>query len=50
MVQNAFLARLRKRVQMQGGERCEVQGVRRVYVTAPRARANAADGPVSAAW
>jgi hypothetical protein len=41
--------RLLKKVQMQGGPRCEARGVLRVYVAAPRERANAADGPFSAA-
>ena len=34
---------------MQGGARCEVRGVLGPYVAAPRERANAADGPFSAA-
>ena len=38
-----------KKVQMQGGAGCEARGVPRVYVAAPRERANAADGPFSAA-
>ena len=34
---------------MQGGARCEVRGVLGPYAAAPRERANAADGPFSAA-
>ena len=34
---------------MQGGARCEVRGVLSTYAAAPRERANAADGPFSAA-
>ena len=34
---------------MQGGARCEARGVLRPYVAVPRERANAADGPFSAA-
>ncbi|MBI3082230.1 MAG: phage integrase N-terminal SAM-like domain-containing protein [Gemmatimonadetes bacterium] len=34
---------------MQGGARCEARGVLRLYVAASRERANAADGPFSAA-
>jgi hypothetical protein len=49
MLKNPLLRRLRKKVQMQGGARGEVRGVLGVYVAAPRERANAADGPFSAA-
>jgi len=49
MLKNSLLARLLKKVQMQGGARCEVRDVRGRYVAAPRERANAADGPFSAA-
>jgi hypothetical protein len=49
MLKNPFSARLLKKVQMQGGARCEVRGVLGPYVAAPRERANAADGPFSAA-
>src|SRR5574337_269046 len=49
MRKNPFLPRLLKKVQMQGGARGEVRGVLRPYVAAPRERANAADGPFSAA-
>jgi hypothetical protein len=49
MLKNSFSARLLKKVQMQGGARCEVRGVLGPYVAAPRERANAADGPFSAA-
>ena len=38
-----------KKAQMQGGVRCEARGVLRLYVAASRKRANAADGPFSAA-
>ena len=41
--------RLLKKVQMQGGARCEVRGVLSRYVAAPRERANVAGGPFSAA-
>ena len=46
---NSFLLRLLKKVQMQGGARCEVRGVLSTYVAVPRERDNAADGPFSAA-
>jgi hypothetical protein len=46
---NRFLVRLLKKVQMQGGARGEVRGILGSYVAAPRERANAADGPFSAA-
>ena len=49
MLKNPYLARLLKKVQMQGGARCEVRGVLSPYAAAPRERANAADGPFSAA-
>jgi hypothetical protein len=49
MLKNPFLLRLLKKVQMQGGARCEVRGVLSLYVAAPREHANAADGPFSAA-
>jgi hypothetical protein len=45
MLKNSHLPRLLKKVQMQGGAR----GVLELYVAAPRERANAADGPFSAA-
>ncbi len=41
--------RLLKTVRIQGGARCEVRGVLSPYVAAPRERANAVDGPFSAA-
>jgi hypothetical protein len=44
-----FSPRLLKKVQMQGGKRCEVRGVLGPYAAAPRERTNAADGPFSAA-
>jgi hypothetical protein len=50
MLKYSFSARLLKKLQMQGGARCEVRGVLSPYVAAPRERANAADGPFSAAW
>ena len=49
MLKNSFRPRLLKKVQMQGGTRCEVRGVLGPYAAAPRERANAADGPFSAA-
>jgi hypothetical protein len=49
MLKNLFSARLLKKVQMQGGARCEVRGVLGSYVATARERANAADGPFSAA-
>ena len=49
MLNNFLLSRLLKKVQMEGGARCEARGVLRPYVAAPRERANAADGPFSAA-
>jgi hypothetical protein len=49
MLKNPFSARLLKKVQMQGGARVEVRGVLWPYVAAPRERANAANGPFSAA-
>jgi hypothetical protein len=49
LLRNLHLPRLLKKVQMQGGARGEVPGVLSPYVAAPRERANAADGPFSAA-
>jgi len=49
LLKNPFLCGPLKKVQMPGGARCEVRGVLRPYVAAPRERANAADGPFSAA-
>jgi hypothetical protein len=49
MPKKPLVPRLLKKVQMQGGARCEARGVLRPYVAAPRERANAADGPFSAA-
>jgi hypothetical protein len=56
MLENLSLVRLLKKVQMQGGVThpygwvpAEVRDVLRTYVAAPRERANAADGPFSAA-
>jgi len=49
MLKNPFSPRLLKKVQMQGGVRCEVRGVLSPYVAVPRERADAADGPFSAA-
>jgi hypothetical protein len=46
---NSLLPRLLRKVQMQGGARGEVRGVPGPYVAAPRERANAAEGPFSAA-
>jgi len=40
MLKNSFSARLLKKVQMQGGARCEVRGVLSPYVATPRERAN----------
>jgi hypothetical protein len=40
MLKNSFSARLLKKVQMQGGARCDVRGVLSPYVAAPRERAN----------
>ena len=48
VAENPALARLLKKIQMQGGARCEARGVLGLYVAAPRERANAADGPFSA--
>jgi hypothetical protein len=50
MLKDPFSPRLLKKVQMQGGKRWEVRGVLGPYAAAPRERANAADGPFSAAW
>jgi hypothetical protein len=49
LLKTPFLLRLLKKVQMQGGKRCEVRGVLSTYAAVPRERANAADGPFSAA-
>jgi hypothetical protein len=56
MLKNRFSPRLLKKVQMQGGVTHpegwvpgEARGVLSTYVAAPRERANAADGPFSAA-
>jgi hypothetical protein len=49
MLKNSFSVRLLKKVQMQGGAGGEARGVLGAYVAAPRERANAADGPFSAA-
>jgi len=56
MVKNPFFPRLLKKVQMQGGVThpegwvpSGVRGVLNTYVAAPRERANAGDGPFSAA-
>jgi hypothetical protein len=49
MLKNSLLPRLLKKIQMQGGARGEGRGVLGPYVAAPRERANAANGPFSAA-
>jgi hypothetical protein len=49
MLKNALSPRLLKKVQMQGGARGAARAVLDPYVAAPRERANAADGPFSAA-
>ena len=61
MLKNSLLPRLLKKAQMQGGVThqmgtrypsagwVQVRGVLGPYVAAPRERANAADGPISAA-
>ena len=49
MLMNSFSLRLLKKVQLQGGARCEVRDVLSAYVAAPRERYNAADGAFSAA-
>jgi len=49
MLKNVLSPRLVKKVQMQGGARNEARGVLACYAAAPRERANAADGPFSAA-
>jgi hypothetical protein len=55
MLKNSLLPRLLKKVQMQGGKPgthptwVQVRDVLRTYVAASRERANAADGPFSAA-
>jgi len=47
--ENAFSPRPLKKVQMQGGKRGVVRGVLCPYAAASRERANAVDGPFSAA-
>jgi hypothetical protein len=49
MLKNPLFRRLLKKVQVQGGARSEARVVLGPYVAAPRERANAADGPFSAA-
>jgi hypothetical protein len=49
MLKYSLQPRLLKKVQLQGGARCEVRGVLSAYVAAPRERANTADWPFSAA-
>jgi hypothetical protein len=49
VLKNSFLLRLLKKVQIQGGKRGVVGGVLSVYAATPRERANAVDGPFSAA-
>jgi len=49
MLKNPVWPRLLKKVQMQGGGRCEVRGVLGPYAAVPREPANAAGGPFSAA-
>jgi hypothetical protein len=49
LLNNPLSVRLLKKVQMQGGTRCEARDVLSTYVAAPRERDNAADGPFSAA-
>jgi hypothetical protein len=49
MLKKPLLPRLLKKAQVQGGARGEARGVLGPYVAAPRERANAADGPFSAA-
>jgi hypothetical protein len=49
LLKKPFGVRLLKKAQMQGGQRCEARGVLSTYAAAPRERANAADGPFSAA-
>jgi len=56
-MKNSLSLRLLKKAQMQGGAThpldgypAEVRGVLGSYAAAPRERANAADGPFSAAW
>ena len=55
MLKKSFSLRLLKKVQLQGGARCEVRGVLSAYAAAPRERAGthrswvSADGPFSAA-
>ena len=44
MLKNSFSARLLKKVQVQGGVRCEVRGVLGPYVAAPRERAGYPSG------
>jgi hypothetical protein len=49
MLRNPLFPRLLKKVQIQGGARCEVRGVLGPYVAAPRERANASPDAVPAA-
>jgi hypothetical protein len=49
MPKDLFSPRLLKKVQMQGGTRCEARGVLGMYAAAQRERDNAADEPFSAA-
>jgi hypothetical protein len=49
VLKNPLFRRLLKKVQIQGGARSEARGVLSTYVAAPRERANAGDGPFSAA-
>jgi hypothetical protein len=49
ILKNSLFRRLLKKAQVQGDGRCEARGVLGPYVAAPRERANAADGPFSAA-
>ena len=49
MLKRSILPRLLKKVQIQGGKRCEARGVLIAYAAGPRERANAVDGPFSVA-
>jgi hypothetical protein len=49
MLKKSLFRRLLKKAQVQGGARRGARGVLGSYVAAPRERANAADGPFSAA-
>ncbi len=49
MLKDLLWVRPLKEVQVQGGARYEARAVLGSYVAAPRERANAADGPFSAA-